>query len=276
MNAKPFRKIFLPSVILLFSVLVLGQSGWACDTPDYSDYQCYGELDIKRVNVGNDRIFIYGEHFDNGAFPVVTLGSTGLTVESHNGYEITAILPWGFEGGGYKLVVSTGDGHNCKDKHSVTIPHHEEPSCPRPPTCTPCKDGAQGIQGPQGPPGQDGAQGIQGPQGPPGQDGAQGIQGPQGPPGQDGAQGIQGPPGQDGAQGIQGPQGPAGRIVTDIKFESFPTFDGFQIYGTAHCDTANGYTVIGGGFEFSAGTSIITSIITIIANCLHKMKMVGM
>ncbi len=74
MNAKCFRKIFLPSVILLFSVLVLGQSGWACDEPDHG---CYGlQLDIKsvRVDIDKDLISIVGENFTNGDSPTVTLG----------------------------------------------------------------------------------------------------------------------------------------------------------------------------------------------------------
>ena len=68
-------------------------------------------------------------------------------------------------------------------------------------------DGKDGAQGPQGPAGNDGAQGLQGAQGPAGKDGAQG---PAGKDGKDGTQGAQGPAGNDGVQGIQGPRGADG------------------------------------------------------------------
>ena len=149
MNRKLFRTIFLPSVIFLFSVFVLGQSGWACDEPDYPDDQCYEQLDIKKVKVDQGKILIRGHHFDNGGDPAVTLGGDVLDVDSATGNDIVAWLPAGIEAGQYKLVVSTGDGRKCRDKHSVTIRHHEEPPCPpSPPTCPEACP-----PGPQGPPG---------------------------------------------------------------------------------------------------------------------------
>jgi len=170
MNRKAFRKIFLPSVIFLFSVLVSGQSAWACDEPAG---ECYVQLDIKWVDVDLDRglINIWGEHFDNGGPPIVTLAGYPLDVISglSNAEWIVAKLlrvPEDIAYGQYRLRVSTGHGHKCKDKYSVKIhPAPPKPSCePCPPTCecpTVCK-GDKGDPGPQGPPG------PPGPQGPPG------------------------------------------------------------------------------------------------------------
>lgn len=134
MERMAFRKIFLLSVIFLFSVLVLGQSVWACETPDYNEYECYGELDIKKVNLDydNDLIHIFCKNFGNGAYPVVTLGDYELIVNKHNENVIVTTFP-AMEAGQYKLVVSTGDARNCKDKHSVTVDHRNKPSCPPPP-----------------------------------------------------------------------------------------------------------------------------------------------
>ena len=141
MNRKAFRKIFLPSVIFLFSVFVLGQSAWACDEPDYHDNQCYKQLDIKWVDldlVGN-WIYIWGEHFDNGDPPVVTLAGIPLEVDFNLSNEqwIVAKLPSvpkDIPYGQYSLRVSTGDGHKCKDKYSVKI----HPAPPEKPPCEPC------------------------------------------------------------------------------------------------------------------------------------------
>ena len=198
MERMTFRKSFLVSGILFFLVLVSGQSAWACETPDYNDYQCYEELDIKKVHLDYDKdlIYIFGRNFKNGAFPVVTLGDDGLVVQSYNDKEIVTTFP-GVEAGHYKLVVSTGGGYKCKDKQSVTIAHDNKPSCPPtppPPACEPkcetCPQGPEGKQGPKGDKGDPGLQGIQGIQGLPGNDGAQGPGGPQGPPGTPGAPGI--------------------------------------------------------------------------------------
>ncbi len=84
MERMAFRKIFLLSVIFLFSVLVLGQSVWACETPDYNEYECYGELDIKKVNLDydNDLIHIFGKNFGNGAYPSLPSGIMSLLLIS--------------------------------------------------------------------------------------------------------------------------------------------------------------------------------------------------
>jgi hypothetical protein len=165
MNRKAFRKIFLPGVMLLFSVLVLGQSGWACDTPDYNEYECYGELDIKRVTLDYDNglIQIFGKDFKNGAFPVVTLGDDGLDVLDHDYNKIVVRFP-AVEAGQYKLGVSTGKSRNCKDKYSLNIPHDNKPSCP-PPSQT-CPEGCKGAKGDPGEPGKPGKDGEPGQPGP--------------------------------------------------------------------------------------------------------------
>ncbi len=134
MNAKRFRKIFLPSVILLFSVLVLGQAAWACDTPER---ECYVQLDIKSVHVDGNSMHILGRNFTNGGSPEVAFGGVSFPVDSYTNEEIVAIFPAVFEPGHYKLEVSTGDGYKCKDKQSVTLHHREEPPPPPPPTCPP-------------------------------------------------------------------------------------------------------------------------------------------
>jgi len=167
MKRMTFRKSFLLSGILLFSVLVLGQSAWACETPDYSDFQCYEQLDIKRIvlDYDNNLIYIFGKNFNNGSSPIVTLGDDDLILKRYNENEIVTTFP-GVEAGHYKLVVSTGGGYKCKDKQSVTIAHDNKPSCPPtppPPACEPkCETCPQGLEGKQGPKGDKGDPGLQG------------------------------------------------------------------------------------------------------------------
>lgn len=141
MNAKRFRKIFLPSVIFLFSVFVLGQSAWACDEPEHPNYQCYKQLDIKWVDLDlyKKLVYIWGENFNNGDPPVVTLAGIALEVDFNLSNEqwIVAKLPSVPEEipyGQYRLRVSTGDGYKCKDKYSVKI----HPAPPEKPPCEPC------------------------------------------------------------------------------------------------------------------------------------------
>jgi hypothetical protein len=142
MNRKLFRTIFLPGVIFLFSALVLGQSAWACDEPEHGgyddhdkggcghpDHQCHPRLVIQSVDVDlqKNKIFIYGENFNNGDFPVVTLGGIiDLEVEPpYTGNEIVAKLSEDnlkdIKDSDYRLVVSTGRGKKCRDRYSLTI-----------------------------------------------------------------------------------------------------------------------------------------------------------
>jgi hypothetical protein len=196
MNRKAFRKISLPGVIFLFSVLVLGQSAWGCDDQDkggcdHPHHQCYPPLVIQSVDVvfdgtGQELISIYGENFDNGDIPVVTLGGNEiLDVNLIGPKEIMATIPSpaDFPHSDYRLVVSTGHGRKCKDKYSLTI-------------------------------------------------------------------------------GAPAAAGPTGRLVTVIvpNDPKSLTNDLKTLYGTAYCDTANGYKVIGGGFEAFAGKTHISVI----------------
>ncbi len=147
-----FRKSFLVSGLLLCSVLVLVQSGWACDEPDHPYYQCYDEPDIKKVKLDYDNnvIYIYGNNFEKGSYsPVVTLGDQKLTLTGVSDDLIQAIFPE-IEAGDYKLAISTAETRHCKDKQSVKIPHDHKPSCPEPtPTCPPtCPAGPAGPAGP--------------------------------------------------------------------------------------------------------------------------------
>ncbi|OGP94830.1 MAG: hypothetical protein A2157_11430 [Deltaproteobacteria bacterium RBG_16_47_11] len=246
MNAKRFRKIFLPVAIFIFSVLVSGQPAWACETPDYSDFQCYEQLDIKKVRLDydNDSIYIFGKNFNNGSAPIVTLGDYVLTLKKdYTENEIVTTFP-AVEAGHYKLVISTGDGHKCKDKQSVKIDHDNKPSCPPAPPPPPCEQCPPGPKGEKGDKGDTGAQGIQGP---PGNDGAQGL------PGTNGTNGTNGAPGLPGPQGPQGPLGTIESIIVETT-ETVTVSDaiyapGYNIQVTAPCPTD--FTVTGGGFSSS-------------------------
>jgi hypothetical protein len=246
MKRMTFRKSFLLSGILLFSVLVLGQSAWACETPDYSDFQCYEQLDIKRIvlDYDNNLIYIFGKNFNNGSSPIVTLGDDDLILKRYNENEIVTTFP-GVEAGHYKLVVSTGGGYKCKDKQSVTIAHDNKPSCPPtppPPTCPQECKGGKGDKGDKGDPG------PAGPAGNDGQDGAPGLPGADGKNGNDGARGAQGPGGPQGNPGTNGTNGANGlpgisnyeRIAERYTFLPRDTSTTYAI-----CPT--GKTLLGGG-----------------------------
>jgi hypothetical protein len=279
MKRMAFRKGFLLSGILVFSVLVFGQLGWACDEPDYNDYMCVEELDIKRVRLDfdNDSIHIFGKNFDNGGAASVILGDIQLTVKSYKADEIITDFP-AAEAGQYKLRISTGEGRNCKDKHSVKIDHDHKPSCPQPPSCPePCPPsckgekgdkgdkGDQGDPGPQGPkgdkgdPGEPGPQGPEGPQGPQGETGPQGPQGEQGPPGIQGIQGEKGDKGDPGATGTKGEAGILGWQIRSVVIEEAVTTGDYVGYyaGAVRCD--DGYRVTGGGFVIDENLEIIES-----------------
>ncbi len=236
MDRKRFRRIFLPSAILLFSALVLGHLGWACEEPDHPSTQCTEEPDIKKVKLDFDKdvIYIYGKNFNEGTHdPVVTLGDQQLTRLGFSDEEIQVVFP-PIEAGDYKLTVTTGETRHCKDKQSVKIAHDNKPSCPPAPPCEQCPPG------PQGPKGDTGPVGPAGPQGPEGAQGPKGDKGNQGDPGQQGIQGIQGPP------GLAGPQGPAGIAAFDTVGILGAVIPDLGWVGTALCK--DGFKVTGGGF----------------------------
>ncbi len=284
-------KGFLLSGILILSVLFLGQLGWACDTPDYNEYECYGELDIKRVSLDYDNglIQIFGKDFKNGAFPVVTLGDDGLDVLDHDYNKIVVRFP-AMEAGQYKLHISTGESRNCKDKYSLNIPHDHKPSCPQPPTpCPePCPPGCKGEKGDKGDKGDQGIQGIQGEKGDKGDPGVSvksaeafslldskeparasfnadtgllSIWVPKGADGADGINGTNGTNGTNGIDGLPGPAGPSGILggwkIVEFVVTNLNADDLFD--GEAPCDTDNGYALTGGGFQAPRGVTAIVS-----------------
>jgi hypothetical protein len=245
-----FRKGFLLSGILVLSVLLLGQLGWACDEPDHPYDQCTDEPDIKKVKLDYDNnvIYIYGKNFTEGTYdPRVTLGDDELFPLPgfrFSDTELRLIFP-AIEAGDYRLTVKTGETRHCIDKQSVKITHDHKPSCPQPtPTCpAECK-------------GEKGDKGDTGPQGPKGDTGPQGPAGPQGEKGDPGEQGIQGPAGPAGAGGPAGAQGPPGILGWKIVETSY---SGSPFTGTAFCntDTSYGYVVTGGGFYALGGAATI-------------------
>jgi hypothetical protein len=182
--------------------------------------------------VGSD-VFISGQNLGTAKAPLVTLGSTQLTVSSYAPTSIVAGLPAGTPPGSYALVVQS-----YGTPAGVAL-------VPAGFVLTQGTTGAAGPTGPQGPAGSMGATGPQGPsgsQGPTGPQGPQGVQGPIGAigpagqsvvgasegPGQNcpyggvsftsagvttyACNGAPGAPGPDGAQGSPGPIGATGDV----------------------------------------------------------------
>ena len=143
-----FRKSLLLSGILLFSVLVFGQLGWACEEPDHPYHECYEEPDIKKVRLDYDKdeIHILGKYFTYGKKPTVTLGDYSLDVKEYTDNEIITNFP-ALEAGDYRLTVKTGETRHCRDKQSVKVAHDNKPSCPPPPPPTPCEQCPSGQIG---------------------------------------------------------------------------------------------------------------------------------
>jgi hypothetical protein len=163
-------------------------------------------IEIVDVDFQTNIIHIYGENFNNGSLPVVTLGGVQLTVQTYSITEIQATLPSSTPDGSYLLKVVTGPASTQSGEFNVAI----GAVGPQGPKGDKGDQGIQGIQGIQGLKGDKGDQGIQGLQGLKGDKGDQGIQGLQGLKGDTGDQGIQGLQGLKGDTGLQGPQGPGG------------------------------------------------------------------
>jgi hypothetical protein len=157
MLKKIFRKTFLLSGILLLSVFVIGKYSWGCDDKDqwgcgnhdkwdcddhdrwrcddHDTWSCNKQseschppkIQIVYLDYNDNSIefTIWGENFDNGAPPVVTLGGRyNLNVDKNNYSDthILTILPFqNLEGdfiyGDYKLVVSTCHDSPCDCKY---------------------------------------------------------------------------------------------------------------------------------------------------------------
>jgi hypothetical protein len=173
------EKVLFVQTLIIICVLTVGQITVEAKTNNFR------QLSITAVHVDlvDKHIHIYGNNFNNGKPPSVTLAGEEVDIlPGFTATEIISKLPPEVKDGDYLLTVSTGTGISRYDEHDLTI-------------------GAVGPQGPAGPQGEIGATGPPGPQGPKGDKGDTGTQGPTGP---QGAQGETGP------QGLQGPQGPKG------------------------------------------------------------------
>ena len=213
MNNLLFRKLILSflSILLVFSSGQMAFAGQVNKTP--AELQ----LVIKSVHVDFDSpttLTIFGEHFDNGEYPTVTIALPNpipYSVNMISANEIVVNMQSEIPAGDYLLRVSTGSSVVHQDVYDLTIgavgPQGElGPIGPMGP------QGPQGEQGDTGPTGPEGQQGPQGEQGPTGPQGEQGPSGPTGPQGEIGPGGPEGPPGPTGPQGEIGPTGPQGEI----------------------------------------------------------------
>jgi len=174
-------------------------------------------------------IHIYGENFDNGKTPKVTLGDQELVLSEFTATEMTIELPPDIKDGDYLLTVSTGKGSKGYDEHDLTV-GAVGPQGPRGETGPAGPQGPVGPQGAQGPIGDTGEPGPVGPKGPMGSQGEQGPIGARGDKGDTGATGPQGPPGEKGEQGPAGAQGPPGVGSLGV-YDGNDVFLGYLIAG---------------------------------------------
>jgi hypothetical protein len=141
MFKKIFRKVFLLAGIFLLGTFMLVQLSWGCDDHDGWDYDHHDKwscdehgmpchppkIQIVYLDYPADSIefTIWGENFDDGAPPVVTLGGRYKLNVDENDYSNTRIiatlplqdLQGEFIYGDYRLVVSTCHDSACKDKY---------------------------------------------------------------------------------------------------------------------------------------------------------------
>jgi hypothetical protein len=140
MFKKIFRKVFLLAGIFLLGTFMLVQLSWGCDDHDGWDYDHHDKWScdhhgkpchppkIQRVYLdyqADSIVFeIWGNNFDNGVTPVVTLGgifdltvNDALTDDNVITATLSSITEKTFEFGDYRLVVSTCHGSECKDKY---------------------------------------------------------------------------------------------------------------------------------------------------------------
>jgi len=226
MEMRSFTKTGWLCGIVLSAISLLAQPAiaakWA-DTPSGQD------LIVTEVFVDFEanELIIYGQNFDNGEIPLLSLSGYDLTVESYSTDSIIAELPPGILNGDYLLTIRTGSSVHQYESYNLTI-------------------GAVGPPGPEGPPGPIGEKGDPGPQGPPGPEGPPGPIGEKGDPGPQGPPGPEGPSGADGVgiasvvdngngtftlnltdgtsfttPNLTGPQGPPGECVCPITIEEF-------------------------------------------------------
>ena len=178
---------------LLF-LLVICFSAQPALAAKYANTPSGQDLQIKEVQVGFEKtsttFYIYGVNFNNGDWPVLSLGEYNPEVLSVSPISIIAELNVTDLAGDYLLTVMTGSSVHQFDAYNLTI----------------------GAVGPQGPQGEQGIQGLTGQQGP------EGPQGPVGPEGPQGEIGPEGPVGPEGPAGPIGPEGPSGRDGLSINW----------------------------------------------------------
>ena len=194
-------KLFL-SGILFLSVFFFSTQPVAA--AKYGGTPSGKDLQITEVQVGFENtvttFYIYGNNFDNGKWPKVTMGEYQPEVLTVEPDRIIAELPVMDLVGDYLLTIFTGASVHQFASYNLTI-GAVGPQGPQ---------GEQGIQGPIGPQGPEGPQGPVGPAGPKGDPGPKGDKGDLGEIGPKGHTGPQGPPGEQGDPGERGPIGPQG------------------------------------------------------------------
>jgi hypothetical protein len=239
MKGMNFKKAFLLGGIFLLTTFMSVQYSWGCDDKDkwgcddhdkwdwngHDNYNCNKHIEpchppkiqIVYLDYNDDSIkfTIWGENFDNGAPPVVTLGgryNLNVGEKDYSDTHIIATLQFqNLEGkfiyGDYKLVVSTCHDSaceckyckdhcsKCKDKYCIDY-------------CSKCKDRYCEDQNPKCK--------------------------------DKYCLTISGPPGAPG-------------IIESVVVENVGAIDNpitpRKIDGHAYCDTDHGYTVTGGGFK---------------------------
>ena len=218
----------LRRTVLLLSIACLGSVGITFAAPPAAEM----EISSVSTDVDASELKIYGNNFDNGDPPLVTLGGFPVTVNTATSTPsiIDAILPGTVGDGDYLLVVSTGKNKEQNKSLHLTIG----------------SVGPQGDQGAQGETGTTGATGATGATGPTGPMGPMGLQGDTG-----ADSTVEGPQGVQGEIGPQGPQGePAAptalACTTEVTGESH---SGSFVVTSPNCPS--GSTLTGGGHNWS-------------------------
>lgn len=199
------KQLFIGTVSFIIGVSLLL---WLpCVSVRAQDAQHPLRIITARIDFVSGYLYISGENFGGGV-PTVFLGRFAISVSSHTGGAIQAVLPQGITDGQYLLSVSAGNGPGQSD----AIPFIVGVLDPQGPQGSMGPAGPTGLAGPQGPQGAQGPQGLKGDTGATGPAGPVGSAGPAGPTGATGLAGATGAQGPAGATGAQGPAGVANGI----------------------------------------------------------------
>ena len=97
MDERRYRITLSYSVILLFSILILGQPAWSGSPDSLNHWPHNLKLEIQSVQVDLEKnlILIKGHDFNIGHSPIVTLGGIRLKVASWSRNQILAYFPAG-------------------------------------------------------------------------------------------------------------------------------------------------------------------------------------